>query len=97
MKFYRSDFKKVNLEQGKYYYQIKTQIIEIDLEPCAGGFCVAIYYRNTVFDEWKLYFPKQCTNHEGYDQSYNSLIGERRQETWDEALKIAGELFEKLP
>ncbi|SNQ59668.1 hypothetical protein [Candidatus Methanoperedens nitratireducens] len=92
MKFIREDFKRVNLEPGKYYYQIKTQILEIDIEPCAGGFCVAIYY-----PDQKLAFPKKCTNHEGYDQSINSLVGERREETWDKALKIAGELFDKFP
>ncbi len=92
IKFCREDFRRIDLDPGKYYYCIKTKILEIDIEPCAGGFCVTIYDHHEM-----IAFPKKCTNHEGYNQSYKSMIGERREETWTKALELAGELFDMLP
>ncbi len=92
MKFVKEDFHRINLGKSKYYYSIKTQLMEICIEPCAAGFDVAIFYPNE-----EIAFPRRCTKHDGYDKTYNSLIGERRDETWKKALEIAGELFDRFP
>lgn len=92
IKLVREDFTRVDLEPGKYYYRFICNLLEIDIEPCAGGFCVAIFDMKQ-----KHVFPRQCTEHEVYDRSYEALIGERRKETWDRALEIAGERLDKFP
>lgn len=78
----RTDFIRVELDKEHYYYSfVHDDDIEICLEPCAGGFCVAVYNEGIMKLE-----PEKCTNCDWYLSSVTALFGERTDETWIKAL-----------
>ena len=89
----RSDFIRIDLDPVHYYCSFRSDDIEICLEPCAGGFCVAAYNENE--DKTKLE-PGKCTNCDGYLESAGAMFGERREDTWKKALEIANDLYRRI-
>jgi hypothetical protein len=87
----RSDFIRIDLDPVHYYCSFRSDDIEICLEPCAGGFCVAAYNN----DKTKLE-PGKCTNHDGYLDSAGAMFGERKEDTWKIALEIANDLYRRI-
>ncbi len=87
----RTDFIRINLDKLHYYYSFKSSGIEICIEPCAGGFCVAAYNEDKTMLE-----SRKCTNCDGYLDSYQAIFGERREDTWTKALVIANELYRRF-
>lgn len=87
----RSDFIRIDLDPVHYYCSFWSDDIEICLEPCAGGFCVAAYREDKTRFE-----PQKCTNHNGYLESSQAMFGERREDTWKQALEIANDLYQRI-
>ncbi len=86
----RSDFIRIDLDPVHYYCSFRSDDAEICLEPCAGGFDVALYH-----DKIKLE-PGVCTNSDGYLESARAIFGERREDTWKQALDIANDLYRRI-
>lgn len=92
----KNDFKKINLNGGKHYFAFKGanifgEMLEIDIETCTGGFCVAIYDEIPSPLEGKI-----CVN--SPDDIYLlDILGilPRSDEVWEKALEIANTLAEK--
>ncbi len=89
----KSNFNRIPLDQGKHYFQYKSKNafgvdIEIDLEPCVGGFCVAVYGGVPDILGPNLLEPKICTNSDGYELDIFGLW-EREPEVWEKALELA--------
>lgn len=114
-KLIRSDFKKVHLkgEGNKYYFSWVSHIssVEICLEPCFSGFCVAAYkknpsdYRYAPGEERDPFGPdiidkKICTNMNLGEKFFMKELMEGTQERsskiWHKALEIANEIFRGL-
>lgn len=89
-KLKREHFTRVDLDPHHYYYSFSVPGFEICLELCAGGFDVLIYNEHKEQLE-----PRRCINSEGYLESMDAIFGDRKDEDWDKALVIAGELLEK--
>lgn len=87
----RADFIRIDLDPPHYYYSFKSGDIEICIELCAGGFCVAPYNGDKTMLE-----PRKCTHSEGYLSSAQAIFGERRQDTWNKALVIANDLYKRF-
>lgn len=87
----RSDFIRIDLDPVHQYYSFRSDDIEICLEPCAGGFCVAAYDKDKTRLE-----PGKCTNRNGYLESASAMFGERREDTWKQALEIANDLYRRI-
>lgn len=88
----RSDFIRIDLDKEHYYYSFKSgDRVEICLEPCAGGFCVAAYNEDQMMLE-----PRKCTNCDGYLESVYAMFGERRDDAWVKALEIANDLYKRF-
>ena len=86
----RSDFIRIDLDKEHYYYSFKHEV-EICLEPCAGGFCVAAYNEDQMMLE-----HRKCTNCDGYLESVSAMFGERRDDAWVKALVIANDLYKRF-
>lgn len=89
LKIKRDDFTRIDLDIDHYYYSLKIpdSQFEICLEPCAGGFDVSLYNaRNKVGDSL-------CTNSDGYLDSPEELFGDRKDEDWKKAVKLANNLL----
>lgn len=86
----RKDFIRKDLDKDHYYYSFVHDDIEICLEPCAGGFCVAVYNDGLMKLE-----PEKCTNCDGYLSSFTAMFGERTEETWVKALETANDLYKR--
>ncbi len=86
----RTNFIRINLDSLHYYYSFKSNEVEICLEPCAGGFCVAPYDQDEIQLE-----PRKCTNCSGYLESEQAMFGERRDDAWVNALETANELYRR--
>ena len=86
----RKDFIRKELDKDHYYYSFVHDDIEICLEPCAGGFCVAPYNEGFMKLE-----PVKCTDCDGYLSSFPAMFGERTDETWVKALEIANDLYKR--
>lgn len=86
----RKDFIRKDLDKDHYYYSFVHDDIEICLEPCAGGFCVAVYNDGLMKLE-----PEKCTNCDGYLSSTTALFGERTEDTWVKALETANDLYKR--
>ncbi len=82
----RKDFVK-QFTDFRFYYSFKNEKIEIVIQPCFGGFCVAVY----DLDEMELE-PKKCTDFEGY---LSDLWGIRPRSNfvWERALEIANKFL----
>lgn len=87
----RSDFIRIDLDPVHYLCSFRSDDIEICLEPCAGGFCVAAYNEDKTRLE-----PQKCTNHGGYLESAGAMFGERREDTWKQALEFANDLYRRI-
>lgn len=86
----RTDFIRKDLDKDHYYYSFVHDDVEICLEPCAGGFCVAVYNEGLMKLE-----PEKCTNCDEYLSSLPAMFGERTDDTWVKALEIANELYKR--
>jgi len=86
----RTDFIRKDLDKEHYYYSFVHDDVEICLEPCAGGFCVAVYNEGLMKLE-----PEKCTNCDGYLSSVTAMFGERTDETWVKALETANDLYKR--
>lgn len=86
----RKDVIRKDLDKDHYYYSFVHDDIEICLEPCAGGFCVAVYNEGFMKLE-----PEKCTNCDGYLSSFTAMFGERTDETWVKALEMANDLYKR--
>lgn len=86
----RKDFIRKDLDKDHYYFSFVHDDIEICLEPCAGGFCVAVYNDGLMKLE-----PEKCTNCDGYLSSLPAMFGERTEETWVKALETANDLYKR--
>ena len=87
----RTNFLRIDLDKEHYYYSFKREQIEICLEPCAGGFCVAAYNEDETMLE-----PRKCTDCDGYLESVYAMFGERRDDAWTKALVIANDLYKRF-
>lgn len=92
----RTDFIRINLDKEHYYYSFKTNKIEICIEPCAGGFCVAPYSLASHPLDKEMLEPRKCTNCDGFLSSLATMLGERNEEVWGKALVIANELYRRF-
>lgn len=88
IKFKREHFIRIDIDKEHYYYSFGVPGFEICLEPCAGGFDVAIYDNGIKVN------PGVCTNSDGYLNSAAALFGDRTDEDWNKALTIADDLFD---
>lgn len=87
----RANFIRINLDPLHYYYSFKSGEVEICLEVCAGGFCVAAYSEDKMMLE-----PRKCTNCDGYLGSLPAMLGTRTDDTWAKALEIANDLYKRF-
>lgn len=83
-------FIRIALDSVHYYYSFKGDDVEICLEPCAGGFCVAAYNEKSILLE-----PRKCTSCNGYLDSIQAMFGERKDDTWTTALVTANDLYKR--
>ena len=86
----KTNFIRIDLDKEHYYYSFKHEV-EICLEPCAGGFCVAAYNEDQMMLE-----PRKCTNCDGYLESVYAMFGERKDDAWIRALVIANDLYKRF-
>lgn len=63
----------------------RSDFIRIDLDPMH-------YY----YDNEKKVEPGVCTNSDGYLESEEAMFGERREDTWKQALEIANDLYGRI-
>lgn len=71
----------------RFYHAFKNEKIEIDIEPCQGGFCIAVYdYKKDLLE------PKHCLDVEGY-QSDIWGIRPRSKFVWNKAIEIANKFL----
>lgn len=91
----REHFIRVNQDAYHYHYSFGVPGFEICLEPCAGGFDVAIYANSYPTEFPELKGEKICTKTGDYLQSVEGLFGDRSDEDWNKALLLADELLEK--
>jgi len=77
------DFKEETVHDKWYYYSMKKDGFELTLEPCLGGFDVALY-----FDK-QLHSPKICTDIK-HPQDFGGWI-----EAMQRALSYANNLWEE--
>lgn len=90
-KLTRKDFTRIDLDKDHYYYSFKMDKIEICIEPCVGGFCVAPYdLHNEILE------PRKCTNCDGFLSSLAKMLEERNDDVWEKALVIANEIYKRL-
>ncbi len=92
----REKFTRVDMDKEHYYYSFKTDTIEICIEPCAGGFCVAPFSLASDPLDKDMLEPRKCTNSEGYLRSAKVLLGDRKKEDWDKALEYANDIHKRL-
>lgn len=92
----RKDFTRIDMDKEHKYYSFKTKKIEICIEPCAGGFCVALYSLAPHPIDRNLLEPRKCTNCDGFLSSLAKMLGERNDEVWGKALVIANEIYKRL-
>lgn len=92
----KSDFKKINLDGRRHYFAFKGvnifgEQLEIDIETCTGGFCVAIYDDMPSLLEGKI-----CVGSDD-DRYLVDIFGilPRSDEVWEKAIEIANTLAEK--
>ncbi len=87
----REHFVRIELDKEHYYYSFGIPgLFDICLEPCAGGFDVALYDGDRI-----EIVPKQCINSDGYLISATALFGDCKDEDWNKALAIASEFLDK--
>lgn len=94
----KKDFKYV--PAYRYYSYKDPQVgVELALEPCFNGFCVALYLIGGIGPIRE----KQCTNEQGYGNEAfirkevaAGIPQMRKAETWDHALKIANKFWSSL-
>lgn len=100
----RADFKKILIKGvNKFYWSFKSMTLELEvcLEPCLGGFCIAIYENkfSGVPVEPELKEKKVCTNIELPEKMFRKELiegtQERSEETWEKGLKIANNFWRK--
>jgi len=92
----RSDFIRIDIDPVHYYCSFRSDDIEICLEPCAGGFDVAIYVDDAEGPEFKSTLePKRCTETGDYTR-IDALFGDRKDEDWKQALEIANDLYQRI-
>ena len=77
------NFKEENVHDQWYYYSMKKDGFELTLEPCMGGFDVALYV------DQNLHTPKLCT-----DVKHPTEFGGRI-EAMQRALSFANQLWEE--
>ncbi len=103
-KLIRSDFKRILIKgANKSYWSFKSTTLELEvcLEPCLGGFCVAIYGNkySIIQEAPELKEKKVCTNIELPEKLFKKELiegtQERNEETWDKGLKIANSIWRK--
>lgn len=87
----KTSFIRIVLDPVHYYYSFKSSMVEICLEVCAGGFCVAAYDENEMMLE-----SRKCTNCDGYLESLPAMFGERTDDTWVKALEIANDIYKRF-
>lgn len=92
----QTDFIRIYLDKEHYYYSFEHDPVEICIEPCAGGFCVAPYSLAPHPLDKEMLEPRKCTNCDGYLSSAQAIFGERREDTWNKALVIANELYRRF-
>lgn len=91
-----SDFIRIDIDPVHYYCSFRSDDIEICLEPCAGGFDVAIYADDAEGPEFKSTVePKRCTETGDYTR-IDALFGDRKDEDWKQALEIANDLYQRI-
>ena len=92
----KPDFIRIDLDPVHHYYSFRSDDIEICLEPCAGGFDVAIYADDAEGPEFKSTVePKRCTETGDYTR-IDALFGDRKDEDWKQALEIANDLYRRI-
>lgn len=94
-KLTQKDFTRITLDNDHYYYSHKTDKIEICIEPCAGGFCVAPYSIAPDPLDKDLLEPRKCTDCDGFLRSLAAMLGERNEEVWEKALVIANDIHKR--
>jgi len=95
-KLIREDFTRVDMGKNHYYYSLKTDKIEICIEPCAGGFCVAPYSLAPDPLDKELLEPRKCTECDGFLSSLAKMLGERNDAVWEKALEYANDIHKRL-
>lgn len=98
-KFTREHFIRIDLDKEHYYYSFGVPGFEICLEPCAAGFDVAVYTDDCSDGTFRskniAAEDKRCTETGDYLTSADVMFGDRKDEDWNKALKIADELLDK--